>query len=368
MVKDFATLRTFVQSHNSLSNRPKTKSYHSDSLRHSLYRSRRNGVYARPQHKQSAFTLIELLVVIAIIAILIALLLPAVQQAREAARRSQCRNNLKQIGLALHNYHDSFNVFPPGWIVPQYRSCDGATAVASNDHRYVSHNPAWGLYITPYIDLTAIYTTLTFGQAQSCWSGGGFVNFTGSGLLRAPSATSPLCKSYSIYMCPSDTQPFDTPSVRNYGRSSYVSSRGNENVYGQASQMTPSPGVFFTNSRVGSRDITDGLSNTFAIGEVSALQYTDVDHSTIYEIGGVWAALGIHKTDDLVSRTTFRTRPLNRSTPVKTNDTDGFGSQHTGGAHFLFCDGSVKFISENIAIDTYGNLGDRADGKVLGEY
>ncbi|WP_437194527.1 DUF1559 domain-containing protein [Planctomicrobium sp. SH527] len=322
----------------------------------------------RHRSQSHGFTLIELLVVIAIIAILIALLLPAVQQAREAARRSQCRNNLKQIGLALHNYHDAAKVFPPGWIVPQYWTCNGATKVISNDHRYVAHSPSWGLYITPYIDLAPIYTSLTFGQAQSCWDGGGFVNFTGSGLLRAPSATSPLSKSYPVYSCPSDTQPFDTPAIRNYGRSSYVCNRGNENIYGQASKMDPSPGVFYTNSRTGSRDITDGMSNTFAIGETSALQYNDVDSSTVYEIGGVWAGLGIHKTDDLVSRVVYRTRPLNRSTPVKTNESDGFGSQHTGGAHFLFCDGSVRFISENIAINTYGNLGDRADGMVLGEY
>ncbi len=331
--------------------------------RHSLT----NGV----QHcsiRSSGFTLIELLVVITIIAILVSLLLPAVQQAREAARRSQCRNNLKQMGLALHNYHDAFGVFPPGWIVPQYEVCGTGAAVASIDHRYVAHNPGWALYLTPYLDQAAIYNSLTFGQAQGCWGGGGFVNFTGSGLLRAPATGSPLQKSLPVFTCPSDTQPFHTPAIGNYGRSSYASSRGNEDIAGQATKMTSSPGVFFTNSKISARDIRDGMSNTFAIGEVSALQYSDVDSSTVYEIGGVWPGASIHKREDLISRVVYRTRPLNRSTPVKVSDTDGFGSLHTGGGHFLLCDGAVKFINENISITTYGNLGDRDDAKVLGEF
>ncbi len=317
--------------------------------------------------RHRGFTLIELLVVIAIIAVLIALLLPAVQQAREAARRSQCKNNMKQMGLALHNYHDAFSVFPPGWIVPGYKTCSGVD-VPSNDHRYVAHNPGWGLYLTPFLDLANIYNKVTFSHKMGCWDGGGFVTGAGSGLLTAPSTSSVLARPLSIYMCPSDAQPWETPSIGNYGRSSYVVSRGNENMHGQTSKMTESPGVFYTNSRTQARDITDGMSNTFAIGEVSDLQYTDVDSSTVYENGAVWAGCRIHKTDDLLSRTVYRTRPLNRSTPIKISDSDGFGSRHTGGAHFLYCDGAVRFVSENIDIVTYGNLGDRADGKVLGEY
>ncbi|MCA9118003.1 MAG: DUF1559 domain-containing protein, partial [Planctomycetaceae bacterium] len=135
---------------------------------------------------------------------------------------------------------------------------------------------------------------------------------------------------------------------------------------GQASSMLPSPGVFYTNSSTSISDITDGSSNTFAIGEVSDQQFTETDGP--YETGGLWAACHIHKTDDLLARTTDPSRPLNRSTPTYVNDSDGFGSMHEGGAHFLMCDGAVRFVSENINLATYGDLGDRADNRVVGEF
>ncbi len=316
------------------------------------------------------FTLIELLVVIAIIAILIALLLPAVQQAREAARRTQCRNNLKQMGVAIHNYHDAHKTFPPGWVIPQYELCTGGEVTSSN-HRYVAYSPSWGVYLLPYIDQTAIYNAQVFNATLGCWTGSSFVTGNYSGLSRAPSSSNYLGTVLQAYACPSDTQFGKGVSIRGYGRSSYVANRGNTNVYGQSSQMTPSPGVFYTNSKTRIRDITDGTSNTFAIGEVSDLQFTNVDSSSVWESGGVWGGLGIHKTDDLVARTTYATRPINRSSAglaPSTNDSDGFGSMHEGGCHFLLCDGAVRFVSENVDITTYGRLGDRADGFVLGEY
>jgi len=323
--------------------------------------------------QRRGFTLIELLVVIAIIAILIALLLPAVQQAREAARRSTCKNNLKQISLALQNYHDAHSVFPPGWIVPQFQVSGGAPAT-SNNHRYVGHNPAWGLFILPFLDQSALYNLQNFNNSdyQTYVSGGSYIS--GHGLLTGPNSTNKLGTTPPVFACPSDTQFNKGTTINGYGRSSYVSSRGNHNSYGQQTSMDPRPGVFYTNSATRFRDLTDGSSNTIAIGEVSNNQYTEVDSSSVYETGGAWAGMGIHKRYTLVSRNTNSTRPINRSTPDDdgvypfVSDSDGFGSMHTGGAHFALCDGSVRFVSENISISIYGNLGDRADGNVLGEY
>tara|TARA_R110002095_G_scaffold204266_1_gene186854 strand:+ start:8034 stop:9020 length:987 start_codon:yes stop_codon:yes gene_type:complete len=319
---------------------------------------------------RKGFTLIELLVVIAIIAILIALLLPAVQQAREAARRSSCKNNLKQLGIALHNYHETHSVFPPGWIVPQFMS-SGGTPVASNDHRYVGHNPAWGIYLLPFLDLATLYNLQSFNSSdyQTYGHGGSFVS--GHGLLQAPNSTNKLADTFAIFSCPSDTQFNKGTTINGYGRSSYVSCRGNINNYGQATSMAPMPGVFYTNSATRFRDITDGTSNTIALGEVSNNQYSEVDSNAVLETGGAWGGFGIHKRYTMVSRNTNSTRPINLSSPDDTppySSSDGFGSMHTGGAHFTLCDGSVRFIGENVSISIYGHLGDRADGTSLGEY
>ena len=322
---------------------------------------------ASRQCQRLAFTLIELLVVIAIIAILVALLLPAVQQARESARRSSCQNNMKQLGLALHNYHDTHSVFTPGWVVPQFLNTNDLP-VASNDHRYVGHNPAWGLFLLPFLEQGSLYDLQNFNQSDYLTYRHSSSFVSGRGVLQAPSATNGLRTSPAVFICPTDTQHNKPPVISNYGRSSYVSCRGNINNYGQQTSMLMMPGVFFTNSRIRFRDITDGSSNTFALGEVSDQQFAEVDSSTVYESGGAWAGMGIHKRYIMVSRNVNSTRPLNRSSPERTADSDGFGSMHAGGAFFLFCDGRVRFVSENINISLYGNLGDRADGNVIGEF
>ncbi len=321
--------------------------------------------------QRRGFTLIELLVVIAIIAILIALLLPAVQQAREAARRSQCKNNLKQLGLALQNYHEVHSLFPPGWVVPQFQMA-GGTPVSSNSHRYAGHNPAWGLYLLPLLDQAPLYNLQNFNNSdyQTYVHSGSFVS--GHGILQPPNSTNKLGSTLPVFSCPSDTQFNKGTVINGYGRSSYVSCRGNINNYGQSTSMNPMPGVFYTNSTTRFRDITDGSSNTIALGEVSDNQYSEVDSNSVLETGGAWGGMGIHKRYTMVSRNTNSTRPINLSSPLDAppyhSSSDGFGSMHTGGAHFALCDGSVRFISENISIAIYGNLGDRADGNVLGEY
>lgn len=280
----------------------------------------------RDRHK--GFTLIELLVVIAIIAILIALLLPAVQQAREAARRSQCKNNLKQFGLAFHNYHDNYKMFPPclitrpggsGWT-DRCANMSNGSAVADNNYRAWG----WGTFILPYIDQAPLYNTL---QPDGC---------------RMPNAgasygsTSPLNDPLPAYRCPSDTGKAVNAMHQSYTTSNYVV---NERISGNN-----------TNIRI--RDITDGTSNTLMLAE-RRLKRDPAGK----RFGGaiVW---GRSNNTDAANK--FRVNwPINTPTASTSNSNaasgdsgctrHGVSSNHEGGAHFLMADGAVRFISENIS-------------------
>ena len=324
------------------------------------------------QFRRRAFTLIELLVVIAIIAILIALLLPAVQQAREAARRSQCKNNLKQIGVAMQNYHETHGLFPPGWVVPK----DPTGATTDGNYRHSGRHPGWGLYLLPFIDHADIYAKQPFQQGSTsisgCCPGGSW------GILQSASDANFLNKMLDVYTCPSDLQKVDVTGPGGYGRSSYVACRGDQDMGGQDTSMSALTGIFYTNSNVDISQIKDGTSNTILVGEISDLQYygwgcTDTGN---FNKGGLWPGVHQLKFDDMLSRDTHANHPLNRSTPVVgdlCNDADGFGSYHTGGAHFLLADGSVRFLSESIDSSssprgTYQKLGNKRDGEVIGEF
>ncbi|MBI1345835.1 DUF1559 domain-containing protein [bacterium] len=310
--------------------------------------------------QRSAFTLIELLVVIAIISLLIALLLPAVQQAREAARRTQCRNNLKQIGLALHNYHDQHNTFPPGEVF--------SSAVPLDLSAW-----SWSVMILPYVDQSPLYNQL---QPNSP---GPF-----SAALVNPTSLALLRTSLAVYQCPSDTgspvnsdRPLLPPSHVTVGKSNYVGSHG-------VTRGTPGDGIFDHNSRRGLRDVTDGTSQTLLVGERSAAD-------TGLSRASVWAGITnpgstCTATDDgpfvILGNATYRMQsgqPLEPGLitpcPMVT-----FSSLHDGGAHFLLCDGSVRFISENIdafigapITDTaqwgvFQKLARREDGQIVGDF
>jgi prepilin-type N-terminal cleavage/methylation domain-containing protein len=333
-----------------------------------------------PRQRQKAFTLIELLVVIAIIAVLIALLLPAVQQAREAARRMQCKGNLKQLGLALHNYHGSLNVFPMG-MCGWPGTADGSLW-------------GWGTMILPYLDQAALYNSLSIA------TGGTSPNFNqpaaGFGAImnsfNPPSAL--LQTNLPIYRCPSDsganlvTIPAGglNGSLRfstfAYGRSNYPGVIGSTwvNVGG----LMVSNGAFAESSSVSMRDFTDGLSNTFLIGERRSPGVVNgryVGGETIWagandDQGPAidWQGFAIHLGYCDQSNTLNLT---SASAPGVSSDKPytSFGSQHTGGSHFLMGDGAVRFISENIATgpanaagSTYQNLAARNDSQLLGEY
>lgn len=302
-----------------------------------------------------AFTLIELLVVIAIIAVLIALLLPAVQQAREAARRSQCKNNLKQVGLALHNYHDTANTLPPGWIaVPTAPGNTNANALKWG----------WGTMILPGIDQAPLYNNLqTFSNGTLTGFNAIMTSFPANGNTALQTALPAL-------RCPSDTGgnivTWGSFPTTMFGRSNYPG------VFGSSFATYPSGnGTFFQNSRNNFSNFTDGLSNTVIVGERRS-----PGTSSGGAVGGdtIWAGIG----DEIPGTTMGSALALGENAsamntygstfPPPNNRLSGFGSLHVGGCHFLMGDGAVRFISENINTNTYAYLAAINDGNVIGEF
>jgi prepilin-type N-terminal cleavage/methylation domain-containing protein len=285
-----------------------------------------------------AFTLIELLVVIAIIAILIALLLPAVQQAREAARRTQCRNNLHQLGLALHNYHDTHSCFPPGVVASHIGS--GAT----NDNQ----EPGWTCLamILPFVDETSIYNSLNFTlPTRNTPNPGETVNSTGMGQV------------INQYICPSDGSYLKSG---NYGISNYMPVAGTSDSYCRynwAPYEATRCGIFTASSRVRIRDVRDGTSNTLMVGE------TQLDMlGNNYSAYAKWAAANDH-----YNRSLRMTDPRHVINPVGSWNQPELclSSHHEGGAFFCFADGQVRFLSENIDAGTYAALGTKANNEIL---
>ena len=283
--------------------------------------------------KRAAFTLIELLVVIAIIAVLIALLLPAVQQAREAARRTQCRNNLHQLALALHNYHDTHSTFPFGYIPRQSPTPTGSGAT-------------WGAMILPFVDEMAIYNSLNFAVPLDD--------------AATNANNTAVASSLAQFMCPSD--PNTGPASGGYffnqqaqAVSNYVGNMGTGVAPGSGSYQTGNrDGVLVVYSRVRVRDIRDGTSNTILLGETKDNE-TNTYFRQIY-----FSGYGCSST-----RTT--SLPINCAKLIGGNGTWSwnFSSMHEGGAFFAFCDGQVRFLSENIDSTTFASLGTRAGNELI---
>ncbi len=289
---------------------------------------------------RQAFTLVELLVVIAIIGVLVALLLPAVQAAREAARRVSCFNNLKQVGLALHNYHDSHKSFPMGWI-----GLDAAT-----NRPYAEGTPGWGwaAFVLPYVEQASLSDSV--------------VNMT---LPILDPANQVARETFlPVYRCPSDVPANDlftlgtegspsTPLTR-LAAASYVGVHGTVELHDceglPIGTQCLSDGTFYHLSATRFADIVDGTSNTFAIGERSAR----VGFST-----WVGAAQG---GDEALARILGITdHPPNSAN----GHLDDFGSQHPGGTNFVLADGSVRLISDTVELRVYRGYATRAGGEVV---
>ena len=326
--------------------------------------------------RRRGFTLIELLVVIAIIAILIALLLPAVQQAREAARRTQCKNNLKQIGLALHNYHDAFGLFPYSTSADGSLTASGAPIPFAN----VLNHRGW-MFLLPYFDQAPLYNTINFSLPT-----GSYVR--GSGALVGGGVPAVNAKAVStvlpMLLCPSDDgNPRYTGGTVNYvidgaqrqfqgAKTSYDFS-----VWRYSSWMRmwavlknrPDTRLFGLDSASRIRDVKDGTSNTVAVCEGTLEVKNGVANTWGYS---KWVGNGI----DLAASEginfwrccPWRTPPDADNRAGSTRNWGAPGSVHTGGMHVLMADGSVHFISENIDDRTRRNLAFINDSNPIGEF
>jgi len=328
--------------------------------------------------RNRGFTLIELLVVIAIIAVLIALLLPAVQQAREAARRTQCKNNVKQLGLAMHNYHDTHNRFP-------INSLQWGSPAQTPEWTATQHGTELTM-ILPYIDQAPLYNQ---------------INFT------IPNAETIVVGGKPIYdivipafLCPTSTSPDTTGRAKtNYAPSMGAqrmdvnggtgcpglypphgplvdpqhAARGGNNGGGYFGTGAAGHGNTFTPSQVSGmfsravysarmRDVSDGTSNTILMGEIRP-ECADHQNNGWFHNNSIWTA-----TTPPINFPTCPQSPPRADNCHRWdtwNTSQGFKSEHTGGAHFLFCDGSVQFLSENIDYGTYQRMGDRRDGNTV---
>lgn len=326
--------------------------------------------------RRIGFTLIELLVVIAIIAVLIALLLPAVQQAREAARRSSCKNNLKQLGLALHNYHDAFKIFPASGYAEGMAGYDYFTGGATPAIPQQSNTSGF-VMLLPYIDQAPLYNAWNFQNAASVSYVYGVYSAStvkGNPDLNATVSKTPL----EVLTCPSDNGAKYYGSANQYYSISLTQTGGyrsnydfcthyNEYYYDHyvAKALAPSQRPLFGgDTSFGIRDITDGASNTAMMAEQTREKYNGA-------IGG-WSYrchvnVGIDLAWNPINMWIYNNTP---STYLygRLGQWATAGSLHVGGCHILMGDGAVRFISENINSTTRQYLNTIADNQPIGEF
>ncbi len=328
--------------------------------------------------RKPGFTLIELLVVIAIIAILIALLLPAVQQAREAARRTQCKNNMKQIGLAQHNYLDTHSTFPLGVFA------GSAVPTGGNDPHNTGTN--WRTFILPFMDQATIYNQLNF-------NGGNFsARAPGAGCCYFNSGNQVLAGVIvPIYKCPSS--PLDAlgspPGMQTVngqlhdyigiaGATPDPAGRTSGHCVSFAHGVACNTGGLLYNEVTRMRDFIDGSSNTMLVAEQSGLVGT-ADRRANYNGGWVGSEspvkIGNASGGEDFYATAVTTIRYNINAKTAGPGADGgyklntiVNSYHVGGIHALLADGSVRFLSENMSFQTLSNLASKNDGVVLDEF
>ncbi|OHB73244.1 MAG: hypothetical protein A2V70_02065 [Planctomycetes bacterium RBG_13_63_9] len=278
------------------------------------------------RHNRRAFTLIELLVVIGIIGTLIAMLLPAVQAARAAARRVQCSSNLKQLGLAMLNYHNTYECLPPGFMVV-------------NKQGQINGGWAWGVFLMPFIEQSALQDRLSVTK------------YTLDQVISDPALLPMLQTQLAVLKCPSSEidplREYLGPGSQMVSTANYTCCRGFFKYSGSTHLEKPNNGVFYGESATRLADISDGTSSTIALGERTVLPIDRGDPKkwpSWCGPGGLTPSKGIGST---VSSSVYD--KMNHP-----SDMHLFSSEHVGGATFCFADGSVHFISERIHSDAGG--------------
>ena len=335
----------------------------------------KNGV----RRSRYAFTLIELLVVIAIIAILIALLLPAVQQARESARRTQCKNNLKQIGLAMHNYHDVYGQFPLNYEATRNGANRGMTSVS------------WITASLPYIEQATLYQTIDFNTLQTRNA----LDNTAAQTVRVTRLTG--------FMCPSNPQQALGGFAGNYdgggwhgngrdfqaARTDYVGNMGwvftgwkdcgTDIPQGNAPWVTPDQqynggadslprvgGVFWWMGTAKISDIVDGTSNTVGVFENHHWNTSKRFPAEVNKAAAWFTPIGA--IDTMHKPINFAPDDVPGGNGGEDTRCASFSSTHVGGAQCVLADGSVRFLSENISRVVYQGLSTRSGGETIGEF
>jgi prepilin-type N-terminal cleavage/methylation domain-containing protein len=287
----------------------------------------------RPQ-RSTAFTLVEILVVVAIIGILIALMLPAIQAARESARKSQCANNLKQIGLGMHGYLDSHKAFPPGY-----------TSRVRPDHDDGPPGWSWGARIMPFIEEVALHDEIDFEAS-----------------LRDAVSEKVRLTSVPLFLCPSDDMFEPIIDIPSKSSTLIICKAAAGNYVASAGTIRPTcklcrdafDGVFGRNRAIKPKELQDGLSKTLAVGE----------RASYWSRPAIWGVLPNSKVIDNQQKGLFAAGPayvlgttFNEGFNIESNEdmdhgTDGtfaesYGSRHPGGAFFLFCDAGVRFVYDD---------------------
>jgi len=298
--------------------------------------------------RKRGFTLVELLVVIAIIGVLVALLLPAVQAAREAARRTQCSNNLKQLALGLHNYHDTHRAFPLGGAPNQYLG--------------------YAARLLPFIEQQPLYDRVRFGEVYSSPS-----NYA-VGAARIDAFFCPSASVLQSLHAPEQSNGERCYTIHYYANSGPIGtnpmSGQNYNVkseYESSFGQFAIDGIIYYRSSLRMADVTDGTSNTIALGEIS---WNDYGGYRAWHRGGYHTGSGteIVNISEKSHRWPINIGKRDTASTYRSLKNDGpYGSQHPGGAMFALCDGSIRFLSETVDHNTYLSLASRNGGEVITE-